>query len=302
MISMVNQRRKRTQARIDRRLREGRGKGEGSDYKPYLSIRDVPSIGRSHRDIDLSGGRTTHYLSDLEYRFAAIACWLLPVRDLREQYPLPLEETRAIATACGYPHTRDPRTKEDDVATTDILLTLETPDGSRDLACSIKHSQELGGARTLEKLEIERRWWTRRGVPWVLVTEQEISQPLADNILNLRHYYRVDDRLSLTDEILAVLIDELSHIIARQDMPLSHAAFDCDERLGQPPGTSLTIAYHLLATRRWHTDLRQLLDPSRPLKLLPSPVPTPFTPTAPAPNIPRIEDDTSPSECATRAG
>ena len=38
-----------TQAQIDRRLKEGRGQGRGSDYKPFIYTRDVSSLGRSHR-------------------------------------------------------------------------------------------------------------------------------------------------------------------------------------------------------------------------------------------------------------
>lgn len=265
----------RTQSRIDRRLREGRGQGEGAAYKPYLTIRDVPSKGRSHRDLDLSGGRTMHLLSDLEYRFAIIAGWQLPISDLREQYPLPLEETRAIADTCGYRHPRHPRTKDEGPLTTDIVLTLSASDGHYNLACSIKESVELGSARTLEKLDIERRWWIQRGTLWVLVTDQEISKTFAENIHHLNAYRTIADRVSLTEQELTGVICKLTEIVERHDVALSRACSDCDTSLGLESGASLAVAYHLLATRRWHTDLREPLDSSRPFKLLANPLPSP---------------------------
>lgn len=276
VVAMARAKPSRTHSRVDRRLREGRGQGEGANYQPYLTIRDVPSKGRSHRDVHLSGGRTVHYLSDLEYRFALIAGWQLPVCDLREQYPLPLEETQSIADACGYRHPSHPRTKDDEPLTTDIVLTLTASDEHYNLACSIKGSAELGGARTLEKLEIERRWWIQRGTPWVLVTDQEIPQALAENLHYLSAYRTISDRVSLNEREFTTVIGKLTEIVERHDLALSRACSSCDTALGLEPGTSLAVAYHLLATRRWHTDLRVALDASRPLILLANPRPSPL--------------------------
>lgn len=43
-------------------VKEGRGSGQGSDYKPWLTVRDVLSEGRSHRILVTS-------LSDLSPSF-----------------------------------------------------------------------------------------------------------------------------------------------------------------------------------------------------------------------------------------
>ena len=54
------------EARIARFVKEGRGTGAGATYKPWLTIGDVPSEGRSHRVLGLKTGRLHHMLSDLE--------------------------------------------------------------------------------------------------------------------------------------------------------------------------------------------------------------------------------------------
>ncbi len=38
------------QKAIDRMLKQGRGRGTHDQYKPWLTVRDVPSLGKSSRD------------------------------------------------------------------------------------------------------------------------------------------------------------------------------------------------------------------------------------------------------------
>ena len=47
-------------------IKEGRGNGEYADYKPWLTVRDLPSLGRVHRVFGHKSRRTQHLLSDLE--------------------------------------------------------------------------------------------------------------------------------------------------------------------------------------------------------------------------------------------
>ncbi|OYQ89098.1 hypothetical protein B9T10_07315 [Wohlfahrtiimonas chitiniclastica] len=41
-------------------VKEGRGSGEGSLYKPWITVRDIPSSGRSHRVYGYKSRRTHH--------------------------------------------------------------------------------------------------------------------------------------------------------------------------------------------------------------------------------------------------
>ena len=52
------------QAQIDRRLKEGRGQGTGSSYKPFIYTYDVSSLGRSHRLFGRKCARMHHLLSE----------------------------------------------------------------------------------------------------------------------------------------------------------------------------------------------------------------------------------------------
>ena len=87
------------EAKIARFLKEGRGAGRGPSYKPWLTIQDVPSHGRSHRFVGRVTGRLHHLLSDLEYRTLLIYDWSRIVTDIREQFPLDRDDTRRHAGA-----------------------------------------------------------------------------------------------------------------------------------------------------------------------------------------------------------
>ena len=49
-------------------------------------------------------------------------------------------------------------------------------------ARTIKCSSELSKRRTIEKLEIERRYWQRMGIDWKVVTEHDMSIVKIRNI------------------------------------------------------------------------------------------------------------------------
>lgn len=49
---------------IQRKIKEGRGQGHFSEYKPWLTVHDVPSTGVVTRILGWKSGRLHHYLSE----------------------------------------------------------------------------------------------------------------------------------------------------------------------------------------------------------------------------------------------
>jgi hypothetical protein len=60
-------------------INEGRGAGKCKDYKSWLTVRDVSSVGRSHRIFGHKTRRTHHLLSDLELAVLSINIQNFPV-------------------------------------------------------------------------------------------------------------------------------------------------------------------------------------------------------------------------------
>ena len=162
-----------------RYIREGRGQGVGLEYKPWLTVRDFPSLGMVSRVKGQITGRVYHLMSSLETSLFYLLDWSENVLDIREQYPL-LEIGKAIEIAerakIRYPY--DAKSGFPYVMTCDFYV--ETANIAT--AISVKPSSELTKMRVREKLEIERRYWASKGVRWELVTEHEINYVKARNI------------------------------------------------------------------------------------------------------------------------
>lgn len=79
-----------TQAQIDRRLKDGRGQGQGVDYKPFIYTRDVSPLGRSHRLPGSKTRRLHHLLSDLELAIFLTLDRSPHVTDIRERNRSPV--------------------------------------------------------------------------------------------------------------------------------------------------------------------------------------------------------------------
>jgi hypothetical protein len=249
---------------IGRFLKEGRGQGTLQDYKPWLTVRDVPSLGKSTRDKGWKTGRTHHFLSILELLYYLILEWSLMVTDIREQYPLlPIEDTLAIADSFGIKHPTHPKTREPIVLTTDFYISLRNESGNFEQARTIKYAKDLSNRRTLEKLEIERRYWETRRIDWGIVTEHEIPTELANNIDFLHDAWHLPKYMP--EKNISPIAEFLTHLVLEQHQPLNELTSLCDIQLGLKGGTSLKVVYYLLATRQWRIDMNIPIDPDQPL-------------------------------------
>jgi hypothetical protein len=254
---------------IERRIKDGRGQGRGKDYIPWLLVQDVPSTGLATRLMGWTTGRIHHVFSKLELAEFLTRDWANHVVDIREQFPLlPLSETLAIAEQCGIRYPTTPGTKQPIVLTTDFVFTLANGLERVEQARTVKYAADLSSQRTLEKLELEKRYWQARKIDWGIVTERDIPLVLAKNVELLHNHRDLSHRLPLTqDEIHDVAVVLTSEVMNGADS-LRHIAIACDKRLGLELGTSLTIAYHLLATKQWATDMNVPIQPGKPLKVL----------------------------------
>jgi len=155
-------RRFKSEADIDRHIKGGFGQGEGSSYKPWVRIQDVPSIGRSRKTPGFKTGRLHHTLSDLEYYYLLLLEFSDEVVDIREQYPLfATPRARDIAAEMGIRYPKYLGTQLPLVITSDFALTVQASGGkTRMVIRTCKYESELTdpqkGPRVIEKLELEK--------------------------------------------------------------------------------------------------------------------------------------------------
>lgn len=179
--------RAQTEQVYERWIKEGRGQGSGRDYKPWLTVQDVASHGTSSNHPSRRLGRQLQLLSDLELNAVLEFEWNPEVVDIREQYPLDRDVTRAIAVEMHIDHPRCTKSGTEIVMTTDLLVYVKRARRTTQFARSVKYQSDLSSSspRVIEKLELERRYWTRKGVDWAIITDEQISPGRA---VNLRFY------------------------------------------------------------------------------------------------------------------
>lgn len=253
---------------IKKWLKEGRGSGEGKHYIPWLKIQDFSSKGRCHRIPNWKNGRLHHLFSDFEERIFYLYSWSDKIVDIREQFPLlPIEETIDIARNLGIRHPEIQKTSCPVVFTTDFLLTVPDTTGKIYIARTAKHLSELSNPRVVEKLEIERQYWTARNVDWAVVTEKDLPKTAFHNIKLFYQYYSVNSLSPLNVSEIKNTSTWITKQVLDANQSLRNVAKEADTFFGFEGGKSINIALHLIARKSWEIEINKPFRPSEKLIL-----------------------------------
>ena len=234
------------EAKYKQYLRAGRGQGEGPAYLPWISVHDFSSQGIASRIFSYKTNRIHHFLSRNELSFFYLLEWSEQVLDIREQFPLlDLELVTDIAQNAGIRYPRDHISGFPYILTCDFMITTEC--GIR--ARTIKNASYLKNKRTLEKLEIERRYWDALDIDWRIVTEHGIDFQKAKRIEWLYTAAKLPEHLA-DRRYWEAMLDQVEITSIHQ------AASWFDERFGHPAGSGLCLIKHLV----WHKYISLEID------------------------------------------
>jgi hypothetical protein len=266
---MAKRKRENNEKQNEKKKKEGRGQGNFENYKPWLKIQDVGSQGLATRIRGTKTGRNHQLLSTLELDYLYLLDWSEDVIDIREQYPLDLKETVALAKEVDLIHPPRSNPNQPIIMTTDFLITIRQPIGTKEIARTIKYSKDLANSRVLEKFEIERLYWKERKIDWGIVTELDINKTLVKNIKWLYRYCTLD---SLPASINSILIPKMANYMlsfaAKKQLTLRIITKNCDEKFSLPSGNSLAVIRYLIATRKWRVNLFKPIQPEKVLDLI----------------------------------
>lgn len=239
-----------SEAQFAKWIKAGRGAGEHSSYKPWLKVSDFPSLGRVHRVFGHKSQRTHHLLSDLELSVFLLLEWHREVTQIREQFPLERDLTRRLSSEAMMEHSRFAGI--DQYLSSDFLVDSTNEQEPR-FVLQAKYKDALDDARTVEKLELERRYWQEKGLPWYLITEADIPATVSKNILWLYPSQRNEHGDS---EFTQQQIELYAHHFAkRPDQTLLAICKELDAAYDLPLGESLYEVRALLAKRYFTFDL-----------------------------------------------
>lgn len=244
-----------TEASIHKRFKEGRGSGSGHSYLPFLTVRDVPSKGRVHRLPSVTVGRRIHHLlSDLEHQIFCLLDWHEDVEDIREQFPIPREDSRRLAEKLGIAHPSFGGV--DQVMTTDFIVDTSSKGRTRRKAICAKYADHLEDPRVLEKLELERSYWLEKGIPFAIVTEKEIPKILVDNVKWFLPFLNSQELTAREQkEYFTIFLDMSGHY---GDQKVANLTNRLDSDYNTETGTHLAVLRHLLAQRAFIFDMESI--------------------------------------------
>ena len=255
-----------TEEKIAQFEREGRGKGTGASYKPWIRVSDFSSKGKSRRTFSAKFGRHHELLSDVERNLFLLLEFCRDVTDIREQFPLDRDETRSFAARLNIKHPVYPGTRVTTVMTTDFLVKFSRNNQDYLEAFSCKTAEDLENPRTLEKLEIERNYYEDLGIPYRLVLDSSLPANKVKNIYWFRQAVLHDHGLAEYPDEFIELGQRLLHELTRAPGKGTLAQFcaNFDARVGTQVGTGLLLARAHLWNGTLQTDLNQPDLPASP--------------------------------------
>lgn len=242
-----------------RYCREGRGQGEGIDYLPWLTVHTVPSNGITYRIMGRTIPRMYHLLSNHEYRFFLLLDHDINVIDIREQFPLRLQNTMQIAEQLGIKHPVVNGFPY--VMTCDFLITTRNGMYAR----TVKMSKDLEKPRVLEKFNIEAAYWHKQGINWKIVTEKEIN---INKVTNLEWLYSGSpaEKLIKDSTTLEYAKETFLHLYNQSEIPFHSCIESVESSFGFEPGTGINLFKSLVLEQHIHLNMDRKINLADPRK------------------------------------
>ncbi len=204
------------------KIKEGRGIGDGKDYKPFIKTREFNSAGTCSNFIDWKTGRQMQFLSQTELFIYMQLRWQDDVDDIKEQYPLNINELNeliAVANNRFIEADKPPmiiqRYDKQHWLTSDLVVYRQ---GRISEVVSVKYDKNALSPKEIETVWIEKQYWANHGCPLRLMDRSDVNPILVKNLRLVTEYYdynRVYDDESLlkhkiaTKQIVVNLNDEI---------------------------------------------------------------------------------------------
>lgn len=250
-----------TDSTIKRFLKEGRGRGEGKEYKSWLQVQDIKSQGRSTRIFSPKVQRVVHLLSDLQLYYYYLLEFDDRVTDIREQYPLldfheqsiPLDEKlrgKLFNSKTNVPH----------VLTVTFLVTKEDQNHvPYHEARIVKTSSELEKKGTIERLELMRRYFEKKEIDFGIVTEHEIDKQFARNIGWALTAYDIYDYPEIVGHF-DFLKEDILNLLESHNATFQQVFSKLEKSYQLQEGVGLILFKHLLATKQIWMDMHKKIE------------------------------------------
>lgn len=263
-------------AQVQKKIAMGMGQicsTEPHKYVSFLLIHDFSSQGRSTRTV--SKGRVYHLMSGLETMCLRELQWNKNVIAIYEQVYLEREETTKIARELGIRHPVLSKDGEPYPMTTDLVAEIVENGMIKQHAIAVKDTKSITLSpaavvaqkttkrkskilQTLEKLEIERRFWTGKGAIWSLVTDVHLCPNRASNIEHFQNTPQLNWTPDYREKVQKLALQAINTYPNRKVGGLARAI---EQRHSVPAADIILVLRQLCASRYLEFDINVPFGP-----------------------------------------
>ncbi|CAH1589362.1 TnsA endonuclease N-terminal domain-containing protein [Vibrio rotiferianus] len=241
-------------------------------YRPWVTVRQSHTIGQGQVAYSWKTKRTHHLLGRGELQPFFHFEHDPNVVDIFDQYPLPIEETMAIAKEQNIVHPGAYEEADDydgcvpaKTMSTDYVVRYKN---NRLHAFNFKYNDSLDPnetspqavARTNAKHHIERIFHTRHNIGWTQLSEKSFDHNVTANLKYLRECFDHEDELRVDEQFKAIVLSRLSAIFTNNPDAtvrevLARVADDCGISLFQSQCLFQWLTYHNVIDFNWLTPI-----------------------------------------------
>jgi len=222
-----------------------------------LKVTTFSSKGRATRIYGYKTKRIHHLQSDNQLRLFLLLEWNDIVKNIEENVELKdLEITIDNVEDLRLDKFSDKETGQLYQLHTNFLVTTKRDNVEEHVAISVKALSEIERRTVIEKMEIERRFWKNKSIPFYVVTEKEINKQLVDNIKWVRETL-IDKSIESKRE----LAEHLYYFLQENKQKKSNDVLaEFDDSVGTKKGTALFIFRYLIGIKEIAVDMEKSID------------------------------------------
>ncbi len=215
------------------------------------------SKGRATRIYGYKTKRIHHLQSDNQLRLFLLLEWNDMVKNIEENVELKdLEIVIDNVEDLRLDKFSDKETGQLYQLHTNFLVTTKRDNVEEQVAISVKALSEIERRTVIEKMEIERRFWKNKSIPFYVVTEKEINKQLVDNIKWVRETL-IDKSIENKRE----LAEHLYYFLQENKQKKSNDVLaEFDDSVGTKKGTALFIFRYLIGIKEIAVDMEKSID------------------------------------------
>lgn len=223
-----------------------------------LKVSTFSSLGRATRIFSYKTGRMHHLMSDNQLRTFLLLEWSDKIMDIKtnvilEDLEIYLNEDIQTLRLDIFKDKENGKIYD---LYTNFLVTVDKGGYKEDIAISVKNSSNLSKKNTIEKLEIERRYWSTRNIKFYIVTDKELNREEVNNI-NWCREVLIDKSILNKDN----LSKELLMFMEKHKNELLNEILDLfDDINNLKVGTSLFIFRYLIAIKKIKVNMKEKIN------------------------------------------